>query len=91
MVPANVPTLYYLRCFLSYQQDNWTELFPFEEVAYNNTVQSSTGFAPFQIATGRDFVTMPELPQEAPKCLSLTVDKAIANYLASGSAHVVQR
>ncbi|XP_013913955.1 PREDICTED: transient receptor potential cation channel subfamily M member 8-like, partial [Thamnophis sirtalis] len=40
--------------------DNWTKLLPFAEVAFNNTVHSSTGFTPFRIATGQDFSPMPE-------------------------------
>lgn len=28
----------HLRCYTSYQQDNWTDLLPFAEVAYKNSV-----------------------------------------------------
>lgn len=42
----------YLRCFASYQQDNWPELLPLAEFAYNNTVHSSTGQTPFFALTG---------------------------------------
>lgn len=48
----------YFRCYINYQQDNWAD-HPFTEVAYNNSVHSSTGFTPF-----KDFVAMPELPQQ---------------------------
>ena len=37
----------YLRCFTSYQQDDWTSLLPSAEFAYNNASQSSTGRSPF--------------------------------------------
>ena len=32
----------YLRCFLSYQQDDWADILHFAEFAYNNVVHSST-------------------------------------------------
>lgn len=37
----------YLRCYISYQQDNLADLLPFVEVVYNNSIHSSTRFAPF--------------------------------------------
>lgn len=56
---ANGMLEYYLRYYVNYQQDNWIELLPFAEVAYNNSVHSSIGFTPFQVPTGLDFVPMP--------------------------------
>jgi hypothetical protein len=32
----------YLHCTINYHQDNWTELLPLAEFAYNNTIQGST-------------------------------------------------
>jgi transposase InsO family protein len=37
----------YLRAFCNYQQDNWQELLPRAEFAYNNSVHASTGHSPF--------------------------------------------
>jgi hypothetical protein len=37
----------YLRCTINYHQDNWTELLPLAEFAYNNTIQGSTQQIPF--------------------------------------------
>ena len=37
----------YLRCVVSYQQDDWTTLLPLAEFAYNNTLHSSIGTSPF--------------------------------------------
>ncbi|XP_060114520.1 EF-hand calcium-binding domain-containing protein 6 [Heteronotia binoei] len=37
----------YLRCYTSYQQDNWASLLPLAEFAYNNAVHSSTQTTPF--------------------------------------------
>src|SRR3954449_10182791 len=34
---------------MTYEQDNWDELLPFTEFAYNNSVNSATGFSPFHI------------------------------------------
>ncbi|KAK9401921.1 hypothetical protein NXF25_010277 [Crotalus adamanteus] len=60
---ANLMTEQYIRCYLDYQQTIWADLLPFAEMAYNNTVHSNTGLTPFKIATGREFIPMPELPQ----------------------------
>ncbi|KAK9395725.1 Tf2-1: Tf2-1 [Crotalus adamanteus] len=53
----------YLRSYVMYQQTDWVDLLPFAEVAYNNTVHNSTGFTPFQIVQGMEFVPIPEWPQ----------------------------
>jgi hypothetical protein len=37
----------YLRVFCHYQQDNWKDLLPRAEFAYNNAVHTSTGKSPF--------------------------------------------
>ena len=37
----------YLRMFCNYQQDNWSELLPLAEFAYNNAPNASTGVSPF--------------------------------------------
>ena len=37
----------YLRCSLSYQQDDWIDLLPLAEFTYNNTIHGSTGVTPF--------------------------------------------
>jgi hypothetical protein len=37
----------YLRCTVNYQQDNWVDLLPLAEFAYNNTMHSSTKQTPF--------------------------------------------
>ena len=37
----------YLRCVVSYQQDDWTTFLPLAEFAYNNTLHSSIGTSPF--------------------------------------------
>ena len=42
----------YFRCFIYYQQDNWSTLLSLAEFAYNNSVHTSTGFSPFFALTG---------------------------------------
>ncbi|TPX31214.1 hypothetical protein SeLEV6574_g08557 [Synchytrium endobioticum] len=44
----------YLRCFTSYNQDDWAELLPQAEFAHNNSYHSSIGMSPFFATTGQD-------------------------------------
>ena len=37
----------YLRIFCNYQQDNWSDLLPLAEFAYNNSLNATTGVSPF--------------------------------------------
>jgi len=37
----------YLRVYCNYQQDNWSELLPLAEFAYNNAPHATTGVSPF--------------------------------------------
>ena len=37
----------YLRVYCNYQQDNWSELLPLMEFAYNNAPSATTGVSPF--------------------------------------------
>jgi hypothetical protein len=37
----------YLRVYCNYQQDNWSELLPLDEFAYNNAPSATTGISPF--------------------------------------------
>ena len=46
----NIPIqdiLLYLRCFVNFEQDNWSDLLPFAEFAFNNSLSSATGTTPF--------------------------------------------
>ncbi|KAK9395372.1 hypothetical protein NXF25_018733 [Crotalus adamanteus] len=47
-------------------ETDWVDLVAFAEVAYNNAVHSSTGFTPFQVVHGRDFIPIPEYGQGDP-------------------------
>ena len=46
-----------LRAYVDSQQDDWDELLPLMEMAYNNAVQASTGFTPYYLNTGRHLAT----------------------------------
>jgi hypothetical protein len=42
----------YLRVYCNYQQDNWSELLPLAEFAYNNAPSATTGLSPFYANKG---------------------------------------
>ena len=44
----------YLRCFTSYNQDDWTDLLPMAELAYNNSYHDSIGMSPLFAVTGQN-------------------------------------
>jgi hypothetical protein len=44
---ANQTLEQYLRIYCNYQQDNWSELLPLAEFAYNNAPSATTGVSPF--------------------------------------------
>ena len=44
---ANQTLEQYLRMYCNYQQDNWSDLLPLAEFAYNNTPSATTGVSPF--------------------------------------------
>src|SRR5207302_8162920 len=46
-----------LRNYTTYEQDNWDELLPFAEFAYNNSVNMSTEFSSFKILFDQDVNT----------------------------------
>ena len=42
----------YLRSFINYEQDDWADLLPMAEFAYNNSVHASTKETPFRVLYG---------------------------------------
>ncbi|TPX29973.1 hypothetical protein SeLEV6574_g08663, partial [Synchytrium endobioticum] len=44
----------YLRCFTSFDQDDWFKWLPQAEFAYNNSCHESIGMSPFMANTGQD-------------------------------------
>ncbi|MCO5586100.1 hypothetical protein L7F22_040039 [Adiantum nelumboides] len=49
---ANPTVLDLLKCYVSEHKGKWEQYLPLVEYAYNNTVHSSTGKAPFEIVEG---------------------------------------
>ena len=49
---ANSNVLDLLKCYVSEHKAKWEQYLPLVECAYNNTVHSSTGKAPFEIVEG---------------------------------------
>ncbi|MCO5555025.1 hypothetical protein L7F22_008564 [Adiantum nelumboides] len=49
---ANSTNLYLLKCYVSEHKEKWEQYFPLVEYAYNNTMHSSAGKAPFEIVEG---------------------------------------
>ena len=58
----------YLRCTINYQQDNWTDLLPTAEFAYNNATHTSTKMSPFYANYGYHprFEFKPSMHAEVP-------------------------
>ncbi|MBE6133033.1 MAG: hypothetical protein E7180_06615 [Erysipelotrichaceae bacterium] len=52
----------YLRCFINERQNNWVDLLPFAEFAYNNTLQQSINQSPFFANYGFNPKFNPEIP-----------------------------
>jgi len=44
----------YLHTFCNYEQNNWSEMLPMGEYAYNNSVTTATGLSPFYVNYGFD-------------------------------------
>ena len=45
-----------LRAFTSVNQDDWDELLVYAEMAYNNSINGSTGYSPFYLEYGQEMV-----------------------------------
>ena len=43
----------YMRFFANHEQNDWSQLLPLAEFAYNDHRSASTGFSPFYLTTGR--------------------------------------
>ena len=42
----------YLRAFVNFEQNDWAQLLPMAEFAYNNAKNASTGFTSFELNYG---------------------------------------
>ena len=66
----------YLCVYCSYQQDNWSELLPLGEFAYNNAPAASTGISPFFANKGYhpNITVHPECELALQKACDFVVD-----------------
>jgi len=62
----------YLRCFTNRRQDNWVDLLPYAEFAYNNSLQQSINQTPFYANYGYH-------PKSNPLVSSINEDEGINN------------
>ncbi|TPX41268.1 hypothetical protein SeLEV6574_g06178, partial [Synchytrium endobioticum] len=61
-----------LRCFPSYNQDNWSALLPQAEFAHNNSYHTTIGMSPIMANTGHDAeIEFLSTTNETPASLSL--------------------
>jgi hypothetical protein len=56
----------YLHIFCNYEQDNWFDLLPLTEFAYNNSTQESMKMSPFYANYGLHprFISQIQVPSE---------------------------
>jgi hypothetical protein len=68
-----------LRAFTNAKQDDWCELLPYAEIAYNNSKHTSTGYSPFYLNTGEEMVLPSSLMEGkyTPTTGNATVEKII--------------
>ena len=67
----------YLRAFCNYQQDDWQELLPLAEFAYNNSVHASTGKTPFFANYGYHPNSAATVKLRVPSAKNPEVDKLL--------------
>jgi len=56
----------YLRAYVNRDQNNWVELLPMAQLAYNSTPSESTGLSPFQLAYGTEMEVVPITDPDDP-------------------------
>ncbi len=66
----------YIRIYCSYQQDNWSDLLPIAEFAYNNAPNASTGITPFFANKGYhpNITVRPEVDMKSDTARDLVVN-----------------
>lgn len=68
-----------LRAYVDYRQDNWDECLTAAEIAYNNSIQVSTGFSPYYLNYGQH----PNLPivnaSDQQNCNNQTVSELLSS------------
>ena len=66
----------YLRCYVNYEQNNWVELLPIAQFAYNSSDNEALGMSSFKANYGFDpEITRAPLPGELAPIAIIAVDK----------------
>ena len=52
----------YLQTYVDYQQDDWTDLLPMAEFAYNNSKHLAIGMSPFMASEGQEHAIQLPMP-----------------------------
>ena len=84
----------YLRAYCNYQQDNWSELLPLAEFAYNNAPSETTGVSPFFANKGYhpNLAIHPERDLASNRAREYAVDLGeLHDYLKTEMAEAQQR
>ena len=80
----------YLWVYCNYQQDNWAELLPLAEFAYNNTPSATTGVSPFFANKGYhpNIMVYPKCDLTSSQARDYAVDlHSLHQYLCEEMAH----
>jgi len=84
----------YLRIYCNYQQDNWADLLPLAEFAYNNAPSATTGVSPFFANKGYhpSISIYPERDMTSARAHDYTVDlESLYQYLREEMANAQLR
>ena len=84
----------YLRIYCNYQQDNWVDLLPLVEFAYNNAPSATTGVSPFFANKGYhpSISVYPERDMTSTRARDYAVDlESLHQYLREEMANVQLR
>jgi len=84
----------YLRIYCNYQQDNWADLLPLAEFAYNNAPSATTGVSPFFANKGYhpNISVYPERNMTSARACDYTVDlESLHQYLREEMANAQLR
>ena len=84
----------YLRVYCNYQQDNWSELLPLAEFAYNNSPNATTGVSPFFANKGYhpNLAVHPERDLTSARAQEYSVDlDSLHTFLREEMNHAQQR
>jgi len=91
---ANQTLKQYLRMYCNYQQDNWSDLLPLAEFAYNNAPSTTTGVSPFFVNKGYhpNLAVHPEHDLSSARAREYAVDlESLHEYLREEMAAAQKR